>query len=92
MLCYDDVQKICTDFVNDPDITIAMECDWTDWLVQEVPLEYSAEQIMHALNVTTKDEIVTVPVIHQRYGNQVVYVVICDKCIIISTRESLLYE
>jgi hypothetical protein len=89
-ISYDNIQKICTDFVNDSDTTIGMECDWHDYLVQEVSLDFDNEQIMHALRVDTCKNVVCMPVEHEHYGEMDVYIRMYDKKIIISTKDWLL--
>lgn len=80
------IRKLCYDFVNDPDTTIAMECNWEDWLVRDISMEYSANEIMQAFNVTNNQYPVLVQVQHKKYGDTTVYVAIYDNLIRISTR------
>jgi hypothetical protein len=92
-ICYDDIKKICTDFVNDPDTSIGMECDWRDYLEREVPLDFTTTEIMKAMNVSynddnTYDNIIYcyMDVQHEKFGETIVCIGIQDNKIIISTR------
>jgi hypothetical protein len=92
-LTIDQIKNICTDFVNDPDTTIGMECFWPDYLVKEVSLDFTPEQVIQTLNVTTTEYAIPVHVHHNRYGDMVVYVAISQNGgIKISTKEWLLDE
>lgn len=91
-LSFEDIKNICTEFVNDTDTTIGMECNWTEWLIKDITFENKKEEIMQALNVSTTDYIVPLNVCHYRYGEMPVYIAIYDDGIIISTKERLLYE
>lgn len=84
------IKKICTDFVNDPDTTIGMECGWEDYLMQEQALIFSKEQILKAFNVTNTENIVAMEVCHKQYGNMDVYIAIYDNVIVMSTKAYLL--
>lgn len=93
MLTYENIQKICTEFINDSDTVIGMENDWHDMMVQDVALDYSAEDIMKALKVDISEHVVKVPVIFKYRGAEEecdVYVNIYDRKIAISTKERLL--
>jgi hypothetical protein len=89
-ISYEHVQKICTDFVNDSDTIIGMQCDWHDYLVQEVLLDFNSEEFMHALRVDTDKNVVCMPVEHENYGEMNVYIRIYDKKIRMSTKHWLL--
>ncbi len=94
-LSYADIQKMCTDFMNDPDTIIALENYWSDWMITTIDLDYSREEIMCALNVTTSDLPVEVPVIwihYEEYDDWTTYVAIYDRKIEISTHARLLYS
>jgi hypothetical protein len=89
-ISYNHIQKICTDFANDSDTIIGMQCNWHDYLVSDVSLDFNHEQIMHALRVDTDKDVVCVPVEHEHYGEMDVYIRIYDKKIKISTKSWLL--
>ena len=90
-LSRDDIHELCTEFVNDPDTTVGMECNWLDYLVQKIPLpDFSAEQIMQALDLSSDDTIVCKTVEHQNYGGTHVYLTIHDGYIMVSTKLWLL--
>lgn len=91
ILLYDIIKTKCTEWINDSDTTIAMECDWTDWLVENIPLPFTKEELLSALDGTQSDGIVKIDVKHKQYGNQSVYVSIFHKYILVSTRKRLLY-
>jgi len=92
-LVYDVIKKKCTEWVNDPDTTIGMECFWTEYLVEEIPLEFTKEQLANALlNTDISLEFPEIYVEHDKYGEQDVYIAIFDKRIIISTRCWLLRD
>lgn len=92
-ICYEDIKIICTEWVNDSSTTAAMENQWLDWLVEEKLNEHTAEQLMLALNVNTRDDIIEMPVRHDTYGDMEVYIVILENGgILFSTKEWMLYE
>ncbi len=92
-LVYDVIKMKCTEWINDPDTTIGMECFWTDYLVEEIPLEFTKEQLANALvNTETSLGFSEIHVEHDRYGEHNVYIAIFDKRIIISTRDWLLRD
>ena len=90
MLNYCEIERICTEFVNDGDTTSGMENNWHDFLVEYVPLDYTRQEIMEALNVETTVPPVPITVKHENYGEMDVYVAIQDQNITISTKEWLL--
>lgn len=92
-LTFEEIQKLCNDFINDSDTIVGMENDWTDMLVDKIKLDASREEIMQALKVTTCDNAVAVPVKLVYYGKEEdmdVYVAIYDRYIMVSTRECFL--
>lgn len=94
-LSFETIKNICTEFVNDSDTTIGMECAWPDYLVKWIELKdvkHTKEDIMQALNVNTTDYAVKVNVHHNQYGDMDVYIAIYDDGIMISTKECLLDE
>jgi hypothetical protein len=80
--------QICTEFINDSDTTIGMECQWLDYLTQEISIALGEQQIKELLH--TKDNIIPVEVEHNQYGNMKVYAGIADNKIVVSTKEWLL--
>lgn len=88
-LSYDTIKTICTDFVNDSDTVIGMQCDWHDYLIKDVQMDYDKEQIMQALKVESTKCAVPVTVTQDQYDMQV-YVAINDRSITISTKKWLL--
>lgn len=91
-ISYDDIAKICKDFVNDPDTTIGMECDWAEYLILQVRHDYTKEQIMAALNASVNDPAISIDVVHERYGDTTVYIEVYEDCIEISTNYRLLND
>ena len=91
-ISYDDIAKICNDFVNDRDTTIGMECDWHDFLILQVRHGYTKGQIMSALNVSTTEFAIPLDVRHERYGDMTVYIAVYEDCMEISTKEHLLND
>ena len=91
-ISYDDIAKICKDFVNDPDTTIGMECDWMEYLILQVKHGYTKAQIMAALNASTADFAIPLDVRHERYGDMTVYIAVYEDCMEISTRDWLLND
>ena len=89
-LTFDYIKQICTEFVNDSDTTIGMECNWEDYLVKEIPLKFNTIQIMEALGVRTIEYPVPVNVHHDKYGDMDVYIAIYNNHIVISTKSRLL--
>jgi hypothetical protein len=67
-----------------------MECDWHDYLVQEVSLDVNSAELMHALRVDTDKNAVHIPVEHEHYGEMNVYIRIYDKKFTMSTKHWLL--
>jgi hypothetical protein len=93
-LTYEDIEKMCTEFINDPDTIIALENYWSDWMITTINLDYSREEIMRALNVTTSEIPVEIPVkwTYRRVEDEwTMYVAIYDHKIDISTHKQLLY-
>jgi hypothetical protein len=88
-LSYDTIKTICTDFVNDSDTVIGMQCDWHDYLIKDVQMDYGKEQLMQALKVESTKCAVPVTVTQDQYDMQV-YVAINDRSITISTKKWLL--
>jgi len=92
-LTYDDIKNMCVEFINDGDIIIALENRWSDWMIKTIDLDYSKEEIMEALNVTTTKYAVRIPV-KWTYGgvedDWTMYVAVYDHSIQISTHEQLL--
>lgn len=89
-LTYDTIKTICTDFVNDSDTVIGMQCDWHDYLVKEVQMDYEKDQMMKALKVESTRCAVPVTVTQDQYGDMDVYVAINDGGITVSTKKWLL--
>lgn len=89
-LTLSNIKDICTDFVNDPDTTIGMECNWLDYLVKEVPHNFTSEQSMDALGLINTQNPLIITVNHEKYEETDVYVALYDKRIVISTKEYLL--
>jgi urate oxidase len=80
--------QICTEFVNDSDTIIGMQCDWHDYLTQEISVALGEQEIKELLH--TKDNIISVEVEHNQYGNMEVYAGIADNRIVVSTKKWLL--
>lgn len=80
-VAYNEIQKLCTEFVNDPDTTVGMECNWHDYLIKEVTF---------ADNFGQENTIQAVPVTHEKYGDMDVYITFRDQNMIISTKDWLL--
>jgi hypothetical protein len=81
-----DLQKVGTEFVNDPDTTIGMENQWLDYLLKDLSLDYNPEELNQAFNTP----IITIPVVHEQYGEIDVYIGIRDDSITMSTKKWLL--
>jgi len=95
-LLYEIIKAKCSEWINDPDTTIGMECNWLDLLVAELPLDFTKEQIALALNaIQTEDDDIpcrNIKVKHEQYGLQDLSIAIFEKRIIISTKRWLLRE
>ena len=90
-ISYDDIKNICTEFVNDSDTTIGIECMLTDYLVKEVILDCKTkDELCEALNVSRTDYAIPIEVHHEKYGDMEVYLALCDNGFIVSTKEWLL--
>ena len=92
-LTYEDIEKMCTEFINDTDTIIGQENYWTDLMITTIDLDYSKEEIMLALNVTTSEIPVEIPVKWTYRGEEddmTIYVAIYDHKIDISTHARLL--
>lgn len=89
-ITFAEIKALCTNWINDPDISIGMECMWEDFLVEKINIEANSEEIMKALNVSNKNEIVSIEVEHNKWGTQDIYISIYDNMIEISTKKWLL--
>jgi hypothetical protein len=87
MTSYDEIKQICSDFVNDEDTTIGMQCLWADCIIKEVNVDLTCEQIKNALN--TREDTIPITVNHDEYGEMDVYVGIYGNRIVISPKEYL---
>lgn len=88
-LTFEDIQKLCNNFINDYDTILGMENDWADMLVDKIELDASEQEIMQALKVDSNNYIVPVPVkfvYYDKEENRDVYVAIYDRYIMVSTR------
>lgn len=93
VLTYDVMYDISTTWINDTDTTIAMECDWTDWLVQEIPVNPSSSKyIEEALGITVENEFTKIHVKHEQYGKQNIFITVMNNCLIVSTKYEILYK
>jgi hypothetical protein len=93
MLIKETINQICTTWINDSDTTIGMECDWTDWLIQEIPLNPSSSKyIEEALAITDENEFTKIYVEHKQYGKQDIYITVIDNSLIFSTKYKILYN
>lgn len=87
------INEICTTWINDADTTIGMECDWADWLVQEVPLNpLSSKYIEEALGITDEYQCTKIYVEHERYGREKLVITVIDNRLIFSTKYEILCE
>lgn len=76
-----EIHNICSEFINDPDTIIGMECNWHDLLIKEVPFQYN----------TDKENIIEeIPVINNKYGNMIIYITYRNQKLIITTKKWLL--
>ena len=86
----EEIRKICTEFVNDPVTTSAIQSFSKHNLVKTVNMNFTKEQLMQALNIKAINYIVPIENIeHNTRGNMNVYVCICDdgtNCIKIGTK------
>jgi hypothetical protein len=94
-ISYNDIAKICKEFVNDPDTIIGMECNWTDYLIWRIKWQprsaYNKNSIMAALNVSSFEYAFPIHVHNEKYGGEItVYIAVYDDCMEISTKEHLL--
>ena len=92
ILAYDIIKKKCIEWINDPDTTIGMECNWVEYLIEKISINdlgLCKEHIYNALNVSS-NEIAKMYINHEIHGIQIIYIIINDDDIIISTKYSLL--
>jgi hypothetical protein len=92
-LTFEEIQKLCNNFMNESDTIIGMENNWTDMMIDKMDLDASKEDIMQALKVSTCERVISVPVKFVYDGEEEdtnVYVAIHDGYIMVSTQERLL--
>lgn len=91
-LIFDALIEVCTEWVNDVDTTIGMECLWEDFLIKEIPLTSACIKEALSIMVPLEEEYVELEVEHEKYGKQDVYITVLDSNIIISTKYRILYD
>ena len=84
------LQQLCTEFINDDDTIMGMQNNWYDMLVREIPVELNKNDIMQALQTTEDKYIVHV---FNKYMNDSfdIFVAISNNNVSIATKSWLLW-
>jgi hypothetical protein len=85
------ITELCTEWINDSDTTIAMECGWYDCLVEDYPLSpFISKYFKEALDISDEKKYEELELQHKQYDSQYVRVTVIDDHLVISTKYELL--